>query len=186
LVAHARVARVALLDAPSNVCVPLRVPDRPSPVTRRVGETRPPYEYQARTFILLLRSDQVRMPSRQERRRAERDAAKRTSAQAGGAARAARAAAAVANLNMNVNPGGDWTTQAEDPDVLGAEIAQQRAYAGDREGQFSLGYSLMCEAAGQAAGTPLGVAGRSPKADVGLDSCNRDTGFPSERILRFI
>jgi hypothetical protein len=53
-------------------------------------------------------------PSRQERRKAERDAAKRAPAQAG-AAGAAGAAAALANLN--VNAGGDWTTQSEDPRV---------------------------------------------------------------------
>jgi hypothetical protein len=56
-------------------------------------------------------------PSRQERRKAERDAAKRAPAKtvAGGAGGAAGAAAALANLN--VNPLGDWKTQAEDPDV---------------------------------------------------------------------
>jgi hypothetical protein len=53
------------------------------------------------------------MPSRQERRKAERDAAKR--APQAGAAGAAGAAAALANLN--VNAGGDWTTQTEDPTV---------------------------------------------------------------------
>jgi hypothetical protein len=57
-------------------------------------------------------------PSRQERRKAERDAAKRAPAKsgAGGAGGAAGAAAALANLN--VNPlGDDWTTQAADPYV---------------------------------------------------------------------
>ena len=48
-------------------------------------------------------------PSRQERRKAERDAAKRAPARTGAAA-AAGAGAALANLNMN--PLGDWTTQA--------------------------------------------------------------------------
>jgi hypothetical protein len=56
-------------------------------------------------------------PSRQERRSAKRDAAKRTPAQTG-AAGAAGAAAASANLHVNVNPGGDWTTQNEDPMLL--------------------------------------------------------------------
>ena len=51
-------------------------------------------------------------PSRQERRKAERDAAKRAPARAG-AGGAGGVAAALANLN--VNPLGDWTTQAEDP-----------------------------------------------------------------------
>jgi len=110
------------------------------------------------------------MPSRQERRKAERDAAKRTPAQAG-AAGAAGAAADLAILNVNVNPVGDWTTQADDPmvlfDALGVENLRQRAVEGDREAQFSLGCWLVCEADG-AAGTPLGTASRSPKADVGF------------------
>jgi hypothetical protein len=63
------------------------------------------------------------MPSRQERRKAERVAAKRAPGQvgaagaggagaageAGGAGGAEGAAAALANLHVNVNPGGDWT-----------------------------------------------------------------------------
>jgi hypothetical protein len=53
-------------------------------------------------------------PSRQERRKAERDAAKRAPAQAGAAE--ARGAAA-ARANTNLNPVGDWTTQAKDPSV---------------------------------------------------------------------
>ncbi len=59
------------------------------------------------------------MPSRQERRKAERDAAKRALAQAG-AAGAGGAAAARANENMN--PVGDWTTQTADPFVLLREL----------------------------------------------------------------
>jgi hypothetical protein len=71
------------------------------------------------------------MPSRQERRKAERDAAKRdatkrASAQAraagaggtGGAGGSGGAGAAHANVNMNPNPVGDWTTQAADPFVF--------------------------------------------------------------------
>jgi hypothetical protein len=73
------------------------------------------------------------MPSRQERRKAERDAANRAPGQAG----AAGAAAALADLNVNVDPAGagavgeaaaalanvhvtplgDWQTQAEHPYV---------------------------------------------------------------------
>jgi len=52
------------------------------------------------------------MPSRQERRKAERDATKRAPAHAG--AEGTRGAAAA---NDNVNPVGDWTTQLERPDV---------------------------------------------------------------------
>jgi hypothetical protein len=62
------------------------------------------------------------MASRQERRKATREAAKRAPAQAAaaGAVGAAAAAAAVANINLNPrDPGGDWTTQAEDPAVGG-------------------------------------------------------------------
>ena len=109
------------------------------------------------------------MPSRQERRKAERDAAKRAPGQTG----AAGAAAAAANVNLNPrNPGGDWTTQAEDPDVLfralGANIVRQRAAEGDREAQWSVGYRLVSDADRAAGATTLGVAGRSPKVDVGF------------------
>ena len=53
------------------------------------------------------------MASRQERRKADREAAKR--APRAGAAGAAGAAAALADLN--VNAGGDWKTQSEDSQV---------------------------------------------------------------------
>jgi len=70
-------------------------------------------------------------PSRQERRRATRDAAKRASAHAG-ASGATAAAAALAKLN--VHPGGDWSTQEGDPNVyceaLGAEVLIQAAAEG--------------------------------------------------------
>jgi hypothetical protein len=75
-------------------------------------------------------------------------------------------------LNVNVNPVGDWTTQAGDPLVLfralGPEIVKKRAAEGDREAQFSEGYRLL-SAAG-VAGMPPGVA-RSPQEDVGLALC---------------
>ena len=66
-----------------------------------VGETRP---------VEKLLSKQ--MPSRQERRQAERDAAKRAPGRAGAAGGAGAAAA-----GANMNPLGDWTTQAKDPYV---------------------------------------------------------------------
>jgi len=73
---------------------------------------------------------------------------------------------------LNVNVGGNWKTQAEDPWVLvralGDEIVKKRAGEGDRDAQWSLGYRLMSEADGGAAGTPLGTGGRSPTTDVGL------------------
>jgi hypothetical protein len=126
------------------------------------------------------------MPSRQERRQAERDAAKR--APRAGAAGAAGATAALADLN--VNAGGDWTTQAEDPWVLlralGAEIVRQRAREGDREAQWSRGHWLMCEAAGGGhlnVGERIGAAGRSPKADVGLALSTGRGIFPTEMRL---
>jgi hypothetical protein len=68
------------------------------------------------------------MPSRQERRQAERDAAKRTPAKAE-AAGVGAAAAALANIDLN--PLGDWNTQAEDAHVLrralGVPMLKQRA-----------------------------------------------------------
>jgi len=105
-------------------------------------------------------------PSRQERRKAERDAAKAPAKSgAGGAA----GAAAAARTNVNVNPVGDWTTQTEDPNVmfraLGSPGVQQMAAAGDGAAQYRLGYMLVSEAGVE--GTPLGAAGRSPQADVG-------------------
>jgi len=54
------------------------------------------------------------MPSRQQRRKAERDAAKRAPAKTG---IGEGAGAAAAGANVNVVPLGDWTTQAEDPTV---------------------------------------------------------------------
>jgi hypothetical protein len=59
-------------------------------------------------------------PSRQERRKAERDAAKRAPAKtgaAGGAGAAGTAGAAAALANLTVNPLGDWKTQEVDPAV---------------------------------------------------------------------
>jgi hypothetical protein len=86
-----------------------------------------------------------------------------------GAAGAAGAASALANLN--VDPGGDWTTQEEDPialyQSLGAEMLKQKAVAGDREAQFSQGCVLLTEASTDDAGFS-DVVGRSPKAQVGL------------------
>jgi hypothetical protein len=67
------------------------------------------------------------MPTRQERRAAERDAAKRARGQAGAGA-AGGAAAALANVH--VNPVGDWSTQAAKPDLLiralGEKIVKKR------------------------------------------------------------
>jgi len=108
------------------------------------------------------------MPSRQERRKAGRDAAKRASAQAGAAG---AGGAVAARANVHVNPVGDWTTQAADYAVLfqalGDEIVKQRAGAGDREAQWSQGCRLVREADG-GAGTKMGEGGRSPTADVGF------------------
>ena len=114
------------------------------------------------------------MPSRQERRQAERTA-KRAPAQAGAAGSGGTAAA-------RANPGGDWTTQAADFNLLfralGAELVKQRAGEGDREAQWSLGCELMREA-----GTGvMGAAGRSPKADVGL--ALRTAQFPVAHTMR--
>ena len=105
------------------------------------------------------------MPSRQERRKAERDAAKRAPARAA-AAGAAGAAAAFGN----VDPGGDWTTQSEDPvallESLGDEILKQKADAGDKAAQFSQGCLLVYGAGADDAGLP-GATGGPPSAQVG-------------------
>jgi hypothetical protein len=105
------------------------------------------------------------MLSRQERRKNERDAAKR--APRAGTAGAAGATAALADLI--VNPLGDWRTQAERPmallEALGSEIVKRRAREGDGEAQRSLGYRLLSDTG--VVGEPLGSAGRSLQADVG-------------------
>jgi hypothetical protein len=107
------------------------------------------------------------MPSRQERRAAERDAAKRASGQAGSGG---AGGAAGARANLNVNPVGDWSTQAADPGVLARVTTlnelKRRAGAGDMEAQFSLGFYLLCQADG--VGVEIGSSGRSPMADVGF------------------
>jgi len=89
------------------------------------------------------------------------------------AAGAAGVAAALAN--MNVNPLGDWTTLAEDPEVLfGAgeradvEMVKRKAAAGDREAQYSIGF-LIINSTSTGEGTPLGgEAGRTPVAEQGM------------------
>jgi len=100
-------------------------------------------------------------PSRQERRKAERAAAKRAPVEAGvaraaGAAGAAGAAAALGNLH--VNPVDDWTTQAEDPAAVKRKVGE-----GDREARFSYGCRLLSEV-----NTVRQDAGRSPRAEAGL------------------
>ena len=113
------------------------------------------------------------MGSRQERRRAERDAAKRAPAKTGAtrAAGAAGAAAALANLNVN----GDWTTQTEDPHVLinalGPRSLKQKAAEGDRAAQYSLGFHLVSGAGGYTGKVPGGAACRTAEAEVGLEGC---------------
>ena len=61
-----------------------------------------------------------------------------------------------------------------DPSVLvgalGTEVVKQRAAKGEGEAQWSLGYLLVSQAAG-GEGEPLGAAGRSPEAEVGLALC---------------
>ena len=100
-----------------------------------VGESRLVYQ------IVLCALNKTAVPSRQERRQAERDAKPSSSA--------GRAAAAAAN------PGGDWTTQAEDATVLyrgeGAEqndamavaMWEKGATGGDARSQHSLGICYM-------------------------------------------
>jgi TPR repeat protein len=120
-------------------------------------------------LLIHVKSQMPTSTSRQERRKAERDAAKRVPAPA----------AALGNLRVNVNPPlGDWTTQAKDPkelfDALGPQMFRQRADAGDRDAQYSLGYMLVSEAGG--VGKPLGAGGRSPQSDEGMALLERAAG----------
>ena len=114
------------------------------------------------------------MLSRQERRKRERDAAKRPPAKTG-ATGAAAARTARASVPVNVNPLGEWTTQTANPNdmlrALGRQTLLKRAAEGDGEAQYSLGFRSMGEAAG-VAGTPIGTGGRSPEADVGCALCS--------------
>jgi len=111
-------------------------------------------------------------PSRQERRKALRAAAKRASASAGasGAAGAAGAAAALANLNVNPVPG-DWTTQEADVvlEALGRDTRKLRRMAaeGDMGAQFSIGM-IMMGSAENGDYNKVGASGSSPLADVGF------------------
>jgi hypothetical protein len=81
----------------------------------------------------------------------QRDAAKRAPGQAGaaGAAGAAGVAAALANLNVDMNPVGDWTTQARDRydlfAAIGGEMVKRRADAGDRQGLTLVHFSAQLE-----------------------------------------
>ena len=115
------------------------------------------------------------MPSRQERRQAERDAAKRAPAKSGAGGAGGAGGDAAARADVNVNPLGDWTTQNGDPLVLfrslGYEVVKQRAAEGEGEAQFSQGCLFIVSRADGGLGTPLGGSGRSPQADVGLELC---------------
>ena len=132
-------------------------------------------------------------PSRQERRSAKRDAAKRAPAQAGAAG--AAAAAAPANSHVNVNLGGDWRTQNEDPMLLfqalgaangghGGEEVRQKADQGDRDAQYSVGYMMIHFASEMPKGSRVGAAGRSPEADVGLACTENESNVPDRDASR--
>jgi len=62
---------------------------------------------------------------------------------------------------------GDWTTQTANPETLlrahKPEAVKHMADGGDREAQFSLGFVLTSELAGDAC--KLGAAGRTPLAE---------------------
>ena len=104
------------------------------------------------------------MPSRQERRKAERDAAKRAPAQAGAAGAEGASAA-----RASVNPVGDWTTQAGDPsvliDALGFKVLKQKAVAGDRQGLTLVHFPAQREHLLR--DTPGGFSGSGTKDDSG-------------------
>jgi len=115
-------------------------------------------------------------PTRQERRKAERAAAKRAPVRAG--ASDARGAAA-ARAHLNDNPGGDWTTQTEFPfdlfQALGEDVLHQRVVEGDREAEYAVGYMLLA-ASKELTDQDFPAAGTSPDADVmvGLEQCTHD------------
>ena len=75
-----------------------------------------------------------------------------------------------------------WPDPSALLDALGDEVVKLRAGEGDREAQWSLGYSLMSEAG--VAGTPLGAAGRSPKADVGMARCTAQSPVAHQNETR--
>ena len=98
---------------------------------------------------------------------------------AGGAGARGAAGAAADLANLNVNPLGDWSTQAEDPQALfGAlslAVVRRRAAAGDREAQWSQGVLLMSMA--NQLGNYLDAPATSPKAQVGLELNFAPTSF---------
>ena len=102
-------ARRPLSPPDCRELLPLRVG---SPVTRNL--TRRGWEKPGQRTNLVLSSSQIHMPTRQERRRTERDAAKRAPTKAGAAG---STGAAAAREDVHVNSLGDWKTQAEDPSV---------------------------------------------------------------------
>jgi hypothetical protein len=120
-----------LLDGLLHVGVCRHVLARPSPEleVKLVGEIRPIHLSSSFTPPRCHLDESVRllMPSRQERRRAERDAAKR-------AAQAGATAPAAALVTVSTNPGGDWTTQEGDPNLLrfalGTDVMKQEADKG--------------------------------------------------------
>jgi len=90
---------------------------RKLPACARYSAYRPARRPVKRTWCSGTPSVLGLMPSRQERRKAERDAAKRAPGQTGAAGAAGATGAAAALANLNVNPLGDWTTQTADPNV---------------------------------------------------------------------
>jgi len=112
-----------------------------------VGETPSMYRAVALLFVVTEVRRSVtasfrQMPSRQERLKAERDAAK-----AGAKAGAAGSAAA----HVHENPDGEWTTQAADCGVLLRALGTEVVKGGD-EGNCAVqsGVQAMCDANGGA------------------------------------
>ena len=79
------------------------------------------------------------------------------------------------DMNVNVNPLGDWTTQAQNPNALreslGFGVVERMAAAGDGEAQFSMGCFLFSDAVKDfedagAEGLIGGAGGRTPQAEV--------------------
>ena len=107
--------------------------------------------------------------SRQERRKAERDAAKR----AGQGRSRGRRGSCRRSRKFKPEPGRRLDDALDDPSVLlhalGARSVKQMARGGEREAQWSQGNLLLGEAAIADAGMPLGAAGRSPMTDAELE-----------------
>jgi len=121
------------------------------------------------------------MPSRQERRKAERDAEKRPIVQSAVAVTTAVTEAVIVPL-------GDWSTQTKDGTVLFLKLgmhalARRVSNVGDRDAQYSLGCFLIhCPQGPQGADTE--DAAKQQKETVGMPFILRVS--ENMRTIRFV